>query len=200
MITNMKRLIVAFFVIAFTLPAMAATVTNLGFAGGCPADENDPQCDNSGNPDNSSVSLVAGTELWQISKGDEADGSLTSWNDKFSITFDSGTSGSWSISDTSISHLAFKADGYFILASVDAGQTSGSWSSDGADWSVSGTCPEGICNPDARPYVTADFQQNGSGADLSNVTAYSAVPVPAAVWLFGSALAGLGFAKRRKVA
>jgi hypothetical protein len=199
MITNMKRLVVAFFVITFTLPAMAATVTNLGFAGGCPADENDPQCDNSGNPDNASVSLIAGSTLWQISKGDEAGGSLNSWNDKFSITFDTGTSGSWSVSDTSISHLAFKADGYFILASVD-GNSSGTWSSDGADWTIAGECPAGICNPDARPYVTADFQQNGSGADLSNVTAYSAVPVPAAVWLFGSALAGLGFAKRRKVA
>jgi hypothetical protein len=192
-----RNLFLAAVLVVFSAPAMA--VTNLGFTGGCPADENLPQCDNSGNPDNAAVSLIAGETLWQISKGDEADGSLISWNDKFTITFDSGTSGTWSISDTSISHLSFKADGYFILGSTD-GNTSGTWSTDGADWAVAGTCPAGICNPIARPYVTADFQQNGAGADLSNVVAYSAVPIPAAVWLFGSALAGLGFAKRRKMA
>jgi hypothetical protein len=192
-----RNLFLAVAFVIFSAPAMA--VTNLGFTGGCPADENDPLCDNSGNPDNAAVSLIAGETLWQISKGDEADGSLISWNDKFTITFDTGTSGSWTTSDASISHLSFKADGYFILGSTD-GNTSGTWSTDGADWAVAGTCPAGICNPIARPYVTADFQQNGAGADLSNVVAYSAVPIPAAVWLFGSALAGLGFAKRRKMA
>jgi len=39
------------------------------------------------------------------------------------------------------------------------------------------------------------------GGDTSyiNVDSMSLVPVPAAVWLFGSALAGLGFTRRRKL-
>jgi hypothetical protein len=47
-------------------------------------------------------------------------------------------------------------------------------------------------------YAAAHVQQTGLGGEDSDWIA--AVPVPAAVWLFGSALAGLGFAKRRKVA
>jgi len=34
---------------------------------------------------------------------------------------------------------------------------------------------------------------------VGDVSAVSAVPVPAAVWLFGSALAGLGAVRRQKV-
>lgn len=36
-------------------------------------------------------------------------------------------------------------------------------------------------------------------ATLSDSVAVSAVPVPAAVWLFGSALAGLGWLRRKQV-
>ena len=43
---------------------------------------------------------------------------------------------------------------------------------------------------------------NGSDEDwwfyVSDITYTSAVPVPASAWLFGSALAGLGFARRKK--
>jgi hypothetical protein len=40
---------------------------------------------------------------------------------------------------------------------------------------------------------------SGSGVkDLSLTTAWSVVPLPAAVWLFGSALAGLGWFRRRQ--
>jgi hypothetical protein len=44
----------------------------------------------------------------------------------------------------------------------------------------------------------AKFQSTGLEGEQSAWIA--AVPVPAAVWLFGSALAGLGFMKRRKMA
>jgi len=38
----------------------------------------------------------------------------------------------------------------------------------------------------------------GGGKDLSNIAAYTVVPVPAAVWLFGSGLLGLVGVARRK--
>jgi hypothetical protein len=62
------------------------------------------------------------------------------------------------------------------------------------------TCPTGICTAD-RLYVEGDFL-NGEGevAPLSNVTAYGVVPIPAAVWLFGSGLGLLGWMRRRKSA
>ena len=51
----------------------------------------------------------------------------------------------------------------------------------------------------SRAYVDADFLNGGSQvADLSNVRAFSVVPVPAAVWLFGSGLLGLVGVARRK--
>jgi hypothetical protein len=38
-------------------------------------------------------------------------------------------------------------------------------------------------------------------ADLSNVRAFSVVPIPAAIWLFGSGLLGLiGIARRKNAA
>jgi hypothetical protein len=54
-------------------------------------------------------------------------------------------------------------------------------------------------------YAFGDWLNAGAGAGGSEfdplATAWSvAVPVPAAVWLFGSALAGLGWMRRRKTA
>jgi hypothetical protein len=110
-------------------------------------------------------------------------------------------SGSWSIEDTSITHLAFKADGFFILAELDA--TSGLWSTTPQDWAglEATACVVGICNPTERLYVYEDFLNGGTSvADISNVRAFSTVPVPAAVWLFGSGLGMLGWMRRRKTA
>ena len=191
--------------------AAAASVTNLTFAGGCPHPENDPTCNNSGNASVENVALLLGVEQSDVTFVGE--NSLDVSSSHVSITFANGgdfllgdVSGTWTVTNTDITHLAFKANGYYILAEV--GGDSGDWSTDIDDWSplyTTLTCPAGICNPDARPYEAGDFL-NGDGevAPLSNVTAYTAinlpneVPLPAAAWLFGSALLGLGMVKRKK--
>jgi hypothetical protein len=48
--------------------------------------------------------------------------------------------------------------------------------------------------------LLAAIKNDGIEYHLSPEMRSSQVPIPAAVWLFGSALAGLGFAKRRKMA
>jgi hypothetical protein len=47
-------------------------------------------------------------------------------------------------------------------------------------------------NGDSAAYVFVDDPQDGAGLKLA------AVPIPAAVWLFGSALAGLGWLRRKQ--
>jgi hypothetical protein len=184
--------------------AFAASVTNLTFAGGCPEPENNPTCDRSGNADVENVSLLVGSEVYLIGEN-----SLDESSPAFSIGFDNGgdfllgdVSGTWSVTDTSIDYLAFKANGYYILAEVNG--TSGTWSTDIGDWSpdyVTVTCPAGICADAGRLYAAGDFL-NGSGevAPLSSVTAYGVVPIPAAVWLFGSGLGLLGWMRRKSIA
>jgi hypothetical protein len=176
---------------AFSTAALAAPVTNMTVVGGCPSVEDDPFCFDAGNATEENVALVLGVDeslVTQITSG-------------YSITgFDTQT-GNWSVTDSSITHLAFKADGYYILGELTG--TSGVWSTSITEWTpdiTTLTCPAGICNPVARQYTVADFL-NGGGqvADLSNVRAFSVVPVPAAVWLFGSALGMLVWV-RRKVA
>ena len=56
---------------------------------------------------------------------------------------------------------------------------------------LGGACPDGLdsCNPTLT----------GETAFRDYTFTVSAVPVPAAVWLFGSAIAGLGFSSRRKL-
>ncbi len=52
---------------------------------------------------------------------------------------------------------------------------------------------------DIRLYFDLDEQHAGEGFDASFIVGVSAVPVPAAVWLFGGGLLGLaGFARRRR--
>lgn len=53
--------------------------------------------------------------------------------------------------------------------------------------------------------LTIDWNRKGlRGAGLSNFTEFgeteTVIPVPAAIWLMGAGLAGLGFARRRKAA
>ena len=53
-----------------------------------------------------------------------------------------------------------------------------------------------LVDPNGPFYGAAKFQSTGDGTKSAWV---AAVPVPAAVWLFGSALGFLGWAKRRAV-
>ena len=46
------------------------------------------------------------------------------------------------------------------------------------------------------PFIDVYFFNESAGAEA--LYEFSAVPIPAAAWLFGSALLGLGFVKRRK--
>ena len=64
-------------------------------------------------------------------------------------------------------------------------------------FTAGGTDGEGICkNPDCLPEGSAGVTafRGFSGGSVS------AIPVPAAVWLFGSALAGLGWMRRKQTA
>lgn len=101
-------------------------------------------------------------------------------------------------------------DGDFIAKGGAANMTSGVVSGYLADASTSanltllglaagyyliglgGVCPDGLGAECAMPGSTTN-----SSTDFT--FAVSAVPVPAAVWLFGSAIAGLGFTSRRKL-
>ena len=175
---------------AFSLPASAA-VTNLTLVGGCPTDEDTATCFQASNATVANVALLVGVDESLVTQIDSG----------YSFTGIDTQSGTWSVTDSSITHLAFKANGYYILGEVTG--SSGDWSTDITMWVpdvTTLTCPQGICNPDARAYTMDDFLNGGGNiADLSNVRAFSAVPIPAAVWLFASALGGLGWMRRRKV-
>jgi hypothetical protein len=206
-IKSIQRLVAVSTFIIFAAPAMAATVTNMSVIGGCPAGENDPTCDDAGNATAINVSLLVGEEMFEVAQGEVTSEDPWTFDNPSAFTITAGAdgkTGTWTVNDTSITHLAFKADGYFILGEIAAGETTGVWSTTITDWSpdiTTLTCPDGICDDDGRNYTVLDFTNNGNGsfADLSNVRAFSVVPVPAAVWLFGSALAGLGFMRRRKM-
>jgi hypothetical protein len=190
-------------------PTFAAAVTNMSVIGGCPSGEDGPECYDSGQATVTNVSILVGQDVIEVAQGEVTSEDPWVFDNPaaFTITNDgSGKSGTWTIFDSAITHLAFKADGYYILGEVALGETTGIWSTVITDWSpdiTTLTCPAGICDPADRKYTEADFQNKngepGNYADLSNVRAFSAVPVPTAVWLFGSALAGLGFVRRKRM-
>jgi hypothetical protein len=183
----------------FSVPALAA-VTNLTLVGGCPSGEDDPFCYVSGNDTTTNVALLLGvpeTDLTQITSGYTINGEDGGTFENYGTT-----SGTWSISDSSITHLAFKANGYYILGEVTG--SSGDWSTDITMWTpdvTTLTCPAGICDVADRFYTLGDFLNGGENTPaLSHVGAYNVVPIPAAVWLFGSALGFLGWTRRSKLA
>ncbi len=188
-IISFKLLISLLLLVGFQ-PAFAAT-TGAVFAGGCPEDIGNP-CVPGSNATETNVALVLGV--------DEAD--VTEILGGFSFTGLGQQSGTWQITDTSITHLAFKSNGYYILGELTA--TSGEWDNDTSavgGWDITIVdCPDAICMP-GRAYEDADFLNNGGEiANLSNVRAFSVVPVPAAVWLFGSGLfAMFGWSRRKAV-
>jgi hypothetical protein len=47
--------------------------------------------------------------------------------------------------------------------------------------------------------IGAGFQIGNASAGLDNIVVSNVVPIPAAVWLFGSALAGLGWLRRKQI-
>lgn len=181
------RALAASALIVFSMPTMAAT-TGMVFAGGC---VEDPRCAGGANATPTTVADVLSvleSDVTQITSG-------------FSYTGVGAQSGTWSVTDSSITHLAFKSNGYFILGEVTA--ASGDWDNDtmaAGGWDITLVdCPVAICGTE-RAYDDPDFRTNGGQiANLSNVRAFSVVPVPAAVWLFGSALGMLGWIRRRSV-
>ena len=77
--------------------------------------------------------------------------------------------------------VTVKFDGFFALYDITGGMTTGSFD-------MNDFCPD-YCNNNGKPFA------------LSHVAAYTVVPVPAAVWLFGSGILGLvGIARRKKAA
>lgn len=176
-------------------PAISAT-TGLVFAGGCPETAGG-LCGGMGdsNADPANVAALLGLDPSLVTFIGEDSGA---GGPGFSVTGNGALSGTWTVTDTSITHLAFKSDGYFILGEVIA--PSGDWMNDTSapgSWDISLVdCPASICGIE-RPYVTADFLNNGGQvAALSNVRAFTVIPVPAAAWLFGSALGLLGWIRR----
>lgn len=170
-------------------PAWAAT-TGLEFAGGCSRNGTALCTGNGGNATEAKVAEILGVAVGLVSQVDTG----------FSVTGIDAQSGTWSVSDSAIHYLAFKSANYFILGRVTA--ASGEWMNDTSapgNWDITLVdCKASLCGTD-RPYLHSDFQNNGGNvADLSNVRAFSVVPIPAAAWLF---LSGLGFlaAVRRRV-
>jgi hypothetical protein len=162
-----------------------ATTTGLDFAGGCPEGSISTLCDQGSNADEYNVAAILGVDVSLVSQ-------LSSG---FDVTGIGSKFGDWSVSDTSITHIAFKSSGYFILGEVNA--SAGTW--DNTDWDLTlAICPDTICAVE-REYNWDDFKNNGGQiAELSNARAFSVVPVPAAVWLFASGLLGLiGIARKR---
>jgi hypothetical protein len=83
--------------------------------------------------------------------------------------------------------------GYYI----GGGSISETIFADGTSWQTQ-AFGAGWSNLDRVEFLTPLFVGSGTAA-LDNIVV-STVPVPAAVWLFGSALAGLGWMRRRKTA
>jgi hypothetical protein len=179
------------------ISANAATVTHLEFVGGCPTGSDSELCSNGGNASEASVAAILGIDEELVTQLDVSDVDLGD-DSRGRPRRTSQTSGEWSVSDPAITHLAFKADGFHILAELTS--DSGTWSTDILDWSPTFTtvvCPAEICGIE-RYYALEDFRTvGGTVPDLSNIRAFSVVPVPAAAWLFGSALGLLAWMRSR---
>lgn len=162
---------------------------------------------------------------WVESGGYEFSGSATPgpWPDGYLakvFTGDTGTNSfgvnTWFVGQDSYGALATvamrKADGgAFALHSIDLLLQTDPY---GGSISYSGTLEGGgaanlstaVGTGDWLNLVLVDFTAYGDGFGLGGFTSVeidnvnvSAVPIPAAVWLFGSALAGLGWLRRKPV-
>lgn len=185
-IKSLLKITALLFAGLFSLSANAVT-TGLDFAGGCPDGSTSLLCANGSNANVDNVAAILGVTTSLVTE-------VTSG---FTVTGINAQDGTWSVTNSAITHIAFKSNGYFILGEVNA--LSGTW--DNTDWNLTlATCPDTICDV-TRAYTWDDFTNKGGQiADLSNVRAFSvsAVPVPAAVWLFATGLLGLvGVARKR---
>ena len=96
--------------------------------------------------------------------------------------FTEALAGTWNWDDSfgTLDYLSFKFGSWLAVYQITGGETSGAW-----DLDI-------LCQTD--DYCSDD----GPTAALSHAAGYSVVPVPAAVWLFGSGLIGLAGLARRK--
>ena len=212
-----KRLIALAVTFAFTVPAMAATLQldfDYDFSDVNDLDSNPPSgaspwatavFDDGGSTGSVTLTItnfaneVSG--LW-FNLDETMDSSL------LSITAAGGTGPAANNIYTAAGGENLKADGsgYYDIAfdlpppggdRFDAGETL-IYNITGAGLVASSFNFYSVNETTTGPYLAAaKFQSTGDGEQSAWV---AAVPVPAAVWLFGSALAGLGFARRRKMA
>ena len=119
---------------------------------------------------------------------------------EFSVSFDSPdtSSGSWTYNgtapDPNVKFWAAKSGNMFRLF----------WNVDDAEIAAGGACETTTFNlacMQAAQHASSGSWQTATGGNLSHISFYNSgiVPVPAAVWLFGSGLLGLvGIARRRR--
>jgi hypothetical protein len=225
MITNIKRLVVAFFVVSFASPAMAAIVQldfNHDFS-----NQLDPGSELPDGPDPwmtavfddgglaGSVTLtvsVAGTvgaaEVWSVYLNSAVGGLSFTTVDDSAVTSSSivyGSNAYQAGSDGEFDILIdlpppggnrFTAGESIIYNITGTGITASTF------WLQSNPTESSVTGPF---YGAAKFLSTGECVEVNEECIYensawvAAVPVPAAVWLFGSALAGLGWMRRKQI-
>jgi len=139
-----------------------------------------------------------GGDLTLSETNDELFASVDGSEFGFSELGDENSTGTWTYTpgtnDPGVRYWATKAANGFIL----------SWEVDETAISTGGVCDVSdvftLNCLDAAQVQTSNTWSTPDGKELSHITFYdtAVVPVPAAVWLLGSALGGLGFMRRRK--
>jgi len=107
MLKSTLRLSLMAGLLAVMQPAISAT-TGMTFAGGCVEDSPSALCgmgDNATEANVAALLLVSESDVSEVASG-------------FSVFGIGNQMGTWSITDMSITHLAFKSNGYFILGEI----------------------------------------------------------------------------------